>query len=456
MSDADFETIKRLQQERNAAAAAAKGSRALAASNQRNDSTKQRLTDSADNDLYDRQEADKFAGYHTSLPMGDDDDEMEDGDNTRRLVGQYTASREMIDEFARGDGVEEDDILAGKGEKSGRITDRETDYQKRRFNRVLTPTRADPFAENRQAGAAENGTSYREIMELRELEREEERVKQAIKAKLTNDDNGEEAKPTLADLDKENAEAGSTEAVTSVRKRKKRWDVSSTPAGEEEIKEENGDAAKPKRSRWDQTPSVPEPGAMEAPKKRSRWDQAPSATPMGNQGLATPMHQSQAASMPTTFGTDISGRNMPLSDEELDLLLPGEAEGYKILDPPPGYEPVRAPTHKLMATPAPQTGFMMQDPDQVRLGGKPMPAEIPGVGDLQFFKPEDMAYFGKLTDGSDENALSVDELKERKIMRLLLKIKNGTPPMRKTALRQITDNARQFGAGALFDQILPC
>ncbi|KAL7909317.1 ARM repeat-containing protein [Trichoderma velutinum] len=443
-----------LEQERNAAAAASKGSRALAASNQRNDSTKQRLTDSADNDLYDRQEADKFAGYHTSLPMGDDDDEMGDGDNTRRLVGQYTASREMIDEFARGDGVEEDDILAGKGEKSGRITDRETDYQKRRFNRVLTPTRADPFAENRQAGAAENGTSYREIMELRELEREEERVKQAIKAKV-NDDNDEDAQPTLADHDKENAEAGSTEAVTSVRKRKKRWDVSSGPAEEEQIKEENGDEAKPKRSRWDQTPSVPGPDAMDAPKKRSRWDQAPSATPMGNQGLATPMHQSQAASMPTTFGTDISGRNMPLSDEELDLLLPGEAEGYKVLDPPPGYEPVRAPTHKMMATPAPQTGFMMQDPDQVRLGGKPMPAEIPGVGDLQFFKPEDMAYFGKLTDGSDENALSVDELKERKIMRLLLKIKNGTPPMRKTALRQITDNARQFGAGALFDQILP-
>merc|ERR1719265_2794663 len=51
--------------------------------------------------------------------------------------------------------------------------------------------------------------------------------------------------------------------------------------------------------------------------------------------------------------------------------------------------------------------------------------------------------------------MSVEELKERKIMRLLLKVKNGTPPMRKTALRQLTDNARQFGAGPLFNQILP-
>ena len=441
MSDAEFAKIEQLQRERNAM----KGSRALGASTQRNDSSKQSLTDSADKELYG-DGGDKYSGYHTSLPMTGDDEDMEEGDNTRRLVGQYTASREMIDEFARGDGVEEDDILAGRGEKSGRITDRETDYQKRRFNRVLTPTRADPFAENRQAGAAENGASYRDIMADRELEREEERVMRAIEAKRNGND--DDAVPTLQDSgDKENAESGSTEAAAG-RKRKKRWDVATT--ADDEAAGENDDSAKPKRSRWDQAPALP---GTEAPKKRSRWDQAPSATPATNSGLAMPMPHAQAPLMPTSFGTDV-GRNMPLSDEELDLMLPGEDEGYKILQPPPGYEPTRAPTHK-MATPAQQSGFMMQDPDQVRLGGKPMSAEIPGVGDLQFFKPEDMAYFGKLTDGSDEDALTVEQLKERKIMRLLLKIKNGTPPMRKTALRQITDNARQFGAGPLFDQILP-
>lgn len=55
----------------------------------------------------------------------------------------------------------------------------------------------------------------------------------------------------------------------------------------------------------------------------------------------------------------------------------------------------------------------------------------------------------------DEESLSPEEQKERKIMKLLLKIKNGTPPMRKAALRQITDKAREFGAGPLFNQILP-
>ena len=40
-------------------------------------------------------------------------------------------------------------------------------------------------------------------------------------------------------------------------------------------------------------------------------------------------------------------------------------------------------------------------------------------------------------------------------MKLLLKVKNGTPPQRKSALRQLTDKAREFGAGPLFNQILP-
>ena len=64
-------------------------------------------------------------------------------------------------------------------------------------------------------------------------------------------------------------------------------------------------------------------------------------------------------------------------------------------------------------------------------------------------------YFGKLMDETEDEELTAEEAKERKILRMLLKIKNGTPPQRKTALRQITDKARDFGAGPLFNQILP-
>ncbi|CAD6445739.1 55d9bb9e-61ac-491f-9234-89ff3bb8466c [Sclerotinia trifoliorum] len=444
MSDTDFETIRKLQAERNAASAGKKGSKTFDPSSQRTDvSTKASLTESFDTSLYERDGVDKFAGYNTSIAVTDgDDDEMEGADTSRRLVGQYTASKEQMNEFAHGNGVEEEDILLGR-EKSARISDRETDYQKRRHDRVLTPTRADGNAE-----------SYRDVMARRELEREEERVRKAIEEKKAN---GEVVHHTATLIkedggDKENDEAGSTEAVASGRKRKKRWDVGT---------EEDASMAPPstegktKRSRWDQTPAVGGAAVDETPKRRSRWDQAPAATPMGNQGLVTPMHPSQMGgpAIPTTFGTDISSRNAPLSDEELDMMLP--SEGYKILEPPPGYAPIRTIAQKVMATPLPAGGFMMQDPDSGRQLAKQLPTEIPGVGDLQFFKAEDMAYFGKLTDGSDENSMSVEELKERKIMRLLLKVKNGTPPMRKTALRQLTDNARQFGAGPLFNQILP-
>ncbi|KAJ9269023.1 hypothetical protein DTO212C5_4862 [Paecilomyces variotii] len=463
MSDADIEAVRRLQAERNAAAAAKKGSKTFDPSSQRTDvSTKASLTESFDTTLYDRDGPDKYAGYNTSIPVDGEDEDMPDADQGHRLVGQYTATRDQIDEMAHGNGVEEEDILLGR-EKSARIADRETDYQKRRFNRgPLTPTRADPFAANTHANVETDGQTYREVMALRELEKEEERVQKLIAERRENGENVvEEHQATLKieESDKENRDAGSTVSVATTRKRKQRWDVSSEPTAAPETAQPA--ETKPKKSRWDQTPA---PGAPEEqPKRRSRWDQAPAApalggaTPVGAAGLATPMHPSQPA--PMAFGTDISSRYAPLSDEELDMMLP--SEGYKILEPPPGYAPIRTPARKLMATPAPMPsaagygGFMMQEPESARALGKQLPTDIPGVGDLQFFKPEDMAYFGKLVDGADENTMSVDELKERKIMRLLLKVKNGTPPMRKTALRQLTDNARQFGAGPLFNQILP-
>lgn len=60
-----------------------------------------------------------------------------------------------------------------------------------------------------------------------------------------------------------------------------------------------------------------------------------------------------------------------------------------------------------------------------------------------------------MLDKREDEALKPEEQRDRKIMRLLLKIKNGNPPQRKVALRQISDKAREFGAGPLFNQILP-
>ncbi|KAK2749241.1 hypothetical protein FQN57_006857 [Myotisia sp. PD_48] len=452
MADAEIESIRRLQAERNAK----KGSKTFDPSSQRTDSsTKASLTESFDNTLYDRQDTDKYAGYHTSIAVDGDDEDMVDAesDEGHRLVGQYTATREQMNEFASGKGVEEEDILLAR-EKTSRISERETDYQKRRFDRALSPTRADPFAVDGKTNGDAEGASYRDIMAIRDIEKEEDRVKKLIDQKqIEQQQNGlvEEHEPTLKleEGNKEDEAVDSASSAVAGKKRKQRWDVSA----DDEAKPDASAEAKPKRSRWDQTPAPAAPA--EQLKKRSRWDQAPTlgATgPAGGQGQATP-----APHDPVPL-VDVNARST-LSDEELDLMLP--SEGYKIVEPPPGYAPIRAPARKLTATPAPVQsasgigGFMMQEPENARAMGKQLPTEIPGVGDLQFFKPEDMTYFGKLIDGADEHSLSVDDLKERKIMRLLLKVKNGTPPMRKTALRQLTDNARQFGAGPLFNQILP-
>ncbi|KAI9725171.1 MAG: hypothetical protein M1828_003352 [Chrysothrix sp. TS-e1954] len=451
MSDADFQQIREAQAARNTLSAAKKGSKTFDPSNQRTESTtKASLTDNFDTELYGQNGGDKYAGYETSIAVNDGDEEMADANGgDGRLIGQYTATKEQMNEFAMGATEEEDPLMARQKEQE--ITSKESDYHKRRFNRdPLTPTRADPFAANIQAGAQAEGRTYREVMAEREIEQEEARVKQLIAQKQTDGEDGViEHQPTLKkedSSDKENKEDQKPAAPTTGRKRKQRWDVS---ADEDTKPTINGDVIAAKKSRWDAAPAV----NGESAKKRSRWDVAPSlggATPAGNQGLATPGPQS--------FGTDISGRTSSVSDEELDMILP--TEGYKVLEPPPGYEPLRVPAHRganvSSTTSSGVGGFMMQESVDPKSMGKSLPNEIPGVGQLQQgLSAEDMQHFGKLLDDADEATMAVEELKQRKIMRLLLKIMRGTPSSRKQALRSLTDNARQLGAQPIFDQLLP-
>lgn len=89
---------------------------------------------------------------------------------------------------------------------------------------------------------------------------------------------------------------------------------------------------------------------------------------------------------------EIEDRNRPLSDEELDALLP--PEGYKILDSPAGYQPIRTPARKLMATPTPIGGTPMYSlPSEDRGQTFDVPAALEGLPDM---KPEDQQYFGAL------------------------------------------------------------
>lgn len=270
----------------------------------------------------------------------------------------------------------------------------------------------------------------------------------------------------------------------AVSSRRNRWDE--TPKTERETPGHSGWAETPRTDRvaGDLIQETPTPSAS---KRRSRWDETPSnqtpgsmtpqtpatplttphqtsiltpsgVTPTGPKamGLATPtpghlMSMTPEQLQAYRWEREIDERNRPLSDDELDALFP---PGYKVLQPPAGYIPIRTPARKLTATPTPiagtPQGFFIQTEDKTAKFVDNQPK-----GNLPFMKPEDAQYFDKLLVDVDEETLSPEEQKERKIMKLLLKIKNGTPPMRKAALRQITDKAREFGAGPLFNQILP-
>lgn len=78
-------------------------------------------------------------------------------------------------------------------------------------------------------------------------------------------------------------------------------------------------------------------------------------------------------------------------------------------------------------------GFRMQTPDS-----KTSIVDMQPKGNLPMMKPDDMQYFDKLLVDVDEDTLSPEEQKDRKIMKLLLKIKNGTPPMRKVGGRKFS------------------
>lgn len=270
--------------------------------------------------------------------------------------------------------------------------------------------------------------------------------------------------------------------------RRKRWDL--TPLGDEvtprgKIKIRNNylvvrGAETPTPSRWAtaQTPGRP----METPtpgRGKTRWDETPvragnlsgqatplpyGTTPTPHQGMfsmATPspgiMHTGMtplANITPDRFNIikldkDMEERNKPLSDEYLDQIL--NIEGYEIVKPPENYNPV-SNSKKILSTPVYAQTPLYQIPSEN--------SNISGIigetaGNLPNMRPEDVSFFSNLLNDIDESKLTPEEQRDRKIMGYLLKIKNGTPPIRKTALRQLTERAREFGAGPLLNQILP-
>ncbi|KAG6411756.1 hypothetical protein SASPL_129840 [Salvia splendens] len=461
-----------------------------------------------DTDLYS---SNKFEGYEQSIAVNEDDDNADPAENEiARKMASFTAPKQYYKETLRSG--EEDEMSGFK--QPGKIIDREDDYRRRRLNRIISPERNDPFQDKTPGPEVR---TYVDVMKEEALKRKEEEVRREIaKRKKEEEENKEKDKDVEKPKKRNRWDMSQDENAGGTKKSKAasdwdmpdstpgigRWDATPTPG-------RIGDATPSlsRKNRWDETPTpgrlndsestpaggvtpgatpagmawdaTPKLGGLATPtpkRQRSRWDETPATmgsatpgatpaaaytpgvTPFGAVDMATPTPNAlmRSAMTPEQYNLlrwekDIEERNRPLTDEELDSMFP--EEGYKILEPPASYVPIRTPARKLLATPTPMGTPLYNIPEENRGQQFDVPKELPGG--LPFMKPEDYQYFGSLLNEENEEELSPEEQKERKIMKLLLKVKNGTPPQRKTALRQLTDKARELGAGPLFNRILP-
>ncbi|KAI8903356.1 armadillo-type protein [Gorgonomyces haynaldii] len=393
-----------------------------------------------------------------------DADDIEEMQRKRqeRLAGTtelrtFSAPKDALQEV-----IGDEEVNPFQGARPSKIiSERESDYHQRRLNRELSPERVDPFKKKHSSEAR----SYREVMKHQDLDRERHEVEIELKKRER-----ERKRPN---------EDSNDQPEKKQRGERQSWEDPKMTESSRASKWDDAPAESAKKSKWDDAPTEPvkkskwdeAPVSDETPKTGSRWSETPvqadgatpkrsrwGETPVGVAGLQTPTAEQLAQMTPKEQQQakavhEANWRNRFLSDEDLNTMIP--VRGYTILEPPQGYVPIQTPARKLTATPTPMVqGFDM--PEDVAPDG--FGAAIPfiaGVDGLNYFKAEDAKHFASLMEEKDEMQLSMDEIKERKIMRLLLKIKNGQPHTRKQAMRQITDGARLFGPQALFNQILP-
>lgn len=376
----------------------------------------------------------------------------------------------------------------GSGLVNSKISDRESAYHRRRADRKLSPSRSDAFASEDAPKR-----SYKDIRNEHALQKEEIMLKNAIADKeATGDSDGMDIND-----DSSNAYVNTTQSMGM--KKRNRWDddgSSKTTSAWDTIaeshmsnkKDDNGNDQTPvmtnnfdradesNNDAWGETP-IASNWDMATPmginiddatpigsisSKKSRWDETPmtsidddaqSVTSSTSSIYSDTSHKKSQQQM--RWEAELNERNRPYSDEDLDEILP--STGYRIMEVPADYEPLRTPNKKLLETPTPLSftpGFSIQE-TPISLDAYGISDTGASDGSMPHIKPEDYQYFGKLMKKDNLDESSEEEIKERKIMELLLKVKNGTPPQRKIALRQIANKARDFGAQALFNQILP-
>jgi len=318
---------------------------------------------------------------------------------------------------------------------------------------------ADPFNNT-------EGKTYREVMEETLLEREEEELRKKLNKKLEEKEKEKESERKKKRWDVDDAtkskwdKIAESESNDNSQKRSKwdmtpevksgrsKWDMTPEVKSGGTSKWDQTPDVRPSSSKWDQTPDLKS--------TTSKWDQTPTIVPGSTQilGMETPIHPGKASVYQQyRREKEFEEKNRPLTEAELDDILPGEKEGFTIIRPPESYVPLMTPARKQsLESPMISSGYIMPTTGQVQAPDVDTAIDI-GEG-LPLIKPEDRELFANIIN-VDETKLTIEEAKEVKIKKLLLKIKNGTPIQRKQALRQITERAKEFGPNALFSQIMP-
>ena len=432
-----------------------------------------------------------------SIAVAPEEIEEEESEHFRRKMPSYTAPDSILRDIPRGGGDQEaDDVFKSRSAQT--IGERENAYQARV---------RDVYA--KAEGRIGAGRSYRDTLEETLLEKEEKELRlklqkqQQEEAERQAHGHPEAAAPatkkrsrwdlgTALNPDQDavkkpkTEEDGQTESA-SAAPRRSRWDISA--ASDASNGAAPAAAPAPRVSRWDQTPDLKSgvgqqststnvaatPLVVSGSGRASRWDQTPLVASGGSTNvMSTPLVVSGGGSGNIAAGgvsldnltpeqyqalrrdATIQRLNRPLTAAELDAMLPGENQDFIIIPPPANYVPLRNTHGKPRPLLPANTGFVVSG-STTGLGANAeefgMTIEI-GQG-LPELKVEDKKHFEKLLDRKDDTEMSAEEVKERKVLKLLLKVKNGLPLQRKQALRQLSDKALEFGPELLFHKILP-
>ncbi|KAL0234535.1 hypothetical protein PCE1_001571 [Barthelona sp. PCE] len=145
-------------------------------------------------------------------------------------------------------------------------------------------------------------------------------------------------------------------------------------------------------------------------------------------------------------------KNQTFTDEQLDLMLPGESEGWAIVEAPEDY--VRCPpdlekqlelvrVHEMANAQA-----EIVSPDNIELGLKDEMLPRLTSNDLLLFEE---LFAHKTTEG-----LSFDEVNHLKVLKLIIQLKNGNNKLRKKATHYILANIKTLTIDRVLEETIKC